>query len=99
MAQRVRADVVHSRADAYVLLNHPAHRARGNSRSLVVQKKRFLIPLRDWRVEEKLVSHTQVVLNCVARRISKWHNSLLPPLSGYAYQLITEIYVRNVKGC
>ena len=45
MPQRVRTDVVHAGADANVLLNHPAHRASRDSRSLVVQKQRFIVAL------------------------------------------------------
>src|SRR6185369_9324191 len=56
MSESVWTDVVHPRADAYVLLHHPADRASSNSRSLVIQKQRSFITLRNWRVEEKLVT-------------------------------------------
>src|SRR5688572_16532937 len=96
MAQRVRADVVHPRTDANVLINHPAHGAGRDARPLIVQKQRLLIAFRYWRVEQKLVTNAEILSNRIAGRIAKRHDPLLPSFSRDAYQLIAKVDVSKV---
>ena len=45
MSQRMRADIVHPRANPDVLLHHPADRSRRDPRPLIIQKQGFVIAL------------------------------------------------------
>src|ERR1041385_859141 len=97
MSQRVRTDIVHPRANPNVLLNHPANRARRDSRSLIIQKQRFFITLQNWRVHEKLVAHVEITSDRRTRRISKRYDPLLPSFPRYTHELISEINVRDIE--
>src|SRR6476659_3130534 len=97
MSQRVRTDIVHSRAEPNVLLNHPAHRSRRDPRPLVIQKQRFFIALRNGRVKKKLVAHFEITPYRRTRRLSKRYDPLLSSFPRYTHELIPEINVREIE--
>ncbi len=99
MAQRVRTDVAHPGADANVFFHHPANRARGNSRTLIVQKYSFRLALGDRRVVEKSITGAPIGLQGFARRIAERNDALLPPFAGHANQFVFEVHVGEIHFC
>src|SRR6185369_12856917 len=81
MSQRMWTNVMHSRAEPNVFLNHSTNRSGRDPRSLIIQKQRLFITLRNGRVHEKFITHLEITSYRRTRRISKWHDPLLSTLS------------------
>ena len=51
----------------------------------LLSDQRFLIALRDWRIQEKLVAHVEIASNRRTCGIAKRHNPLLPSLPRHTH--------------